>query len=196
MKFLFDMTNIRILGTSKILEELLFDEDTLPAHLKHIWSFRVEGIDDPLFLGSRHHWHEMNLRKLYTWMKIEPPLTPTKMNDAAIMDMRQRIRAAMAAGLRLEPSTLPILEASAAVINAPPPTPRAPRMPNAQRGSVGPIIHRVATEMWEAAGSPKDTQVILQLRQTIMKTLNDEHKIKTTTSSNELGRWQKQLLAG
>jgi hypothetical protein len=50
--------------------------------------------------------------------------------------------------------------------------------------------------MWEAAGSPKDTQVILQLRQTIMKTLNDEHKIKTTTSSNELGRWQKQLLAG
>jgi hypothetical protein len=50
--------------------------------------------------------------------------------------------------------------------------------------------------MWEAAGSPRDTTTILTLRQSIMKVLNDEHSIKISTSSNELGRWQKQLLTG
>jgi hypothetical protein len=49
--------------------------------------------------------------------------------------------------------------------------------------------------MWEAAGKPLDIPTILVLRQTIMKVLNDEHKIKVSTSSNELGRWQKELVA-
>jgi len=48
--------------------------------------------------------------------------------------------------------------------------------------------------MWEAAGKPFDIPTILSLRQTIMKVLNDEHKIKISTSSNELGRWQKSLV--
>ena len=47
--------------------------------------------------------------------------------------------------------------------------------------------------MWETEGKPMDTTVILALRQKIMKVLLEEHKIKTSTSSNELGRWQKQL---
>jgi hypothetical protein len=193
MKFLFDMTHIRILHTSLKTEDLLFDEDTLPDHLKDVWSFRVEGIDDPWFLGAPIGWSEMNLRRLYTWLKVQPPLTPTKMDGAAILDLRIRIRAAIAASLKLEPSTLPPLEPVQATVNAPP-TPRAPKLPNARRGSVGPTIHRVATEMWVAAGSPSDTTTILTLRQTIMKVLNDEHKIKSSTSSNELGRWQKQIL--
>lgn len=193
MKFLFDMESIRILHTSPNTEDLLFDEDNFPQHLAHIRSFRVEGIDDPLFLGSSKAWPELTLRRLYTWMKLAPPLTPTKMNDAAIMDLRMRIRAAMAATLRLEPSSLPMLVAPAIVVSTPS-APRPSRMPIAHRGSVGPVIHRVATEMWEAAGSPREIPTILALRQTIMKILSDEHKIKNSTSSNELGRWQKHIL--
>jgi hypothetical protein len=116
------------------------------------------------------------------------------MDEIQIVTLRIRIRAAIATGLRFEPTKLPILEAYIGPVSVPAPPPPPPRLPNAQRGSVGPLIHRVATEMWEAAGSPKDIPAILTLRQTIMKTLNDEHKIKISTSSNELGRWQKQLL--
>jgi hypothetical protein len=49
--------------------------------------------------------------------------------------------------------------------------------------------------MWEAEGKPMDPGVILQLRRRIMTALLDDHKIKTSTSSNELGRWQKQLVS-
>jgi len=195
MKFLFDMTHITILHTAATAQELLFDEETLPPHLKHVWSFRIEGIDDPLFLGSRKAWHEMNLRRLYHWLKMDPPLGPTKMDDNAILSLRIRIRNFLAASLRLEPNKLPQLIPVLATVSTPPP-PKPIQLPNARRGSVGPTIHRVATEMWEAAGSPRDTTTILTLRQSIMKVLNDEHSIKISTSSNELGRWQKQLLTG
>jgi hypothetical protein len=194
MWVLFDMGNMRILHTSPDPSKLRFEEDEWPKHLSNVWSTRVESIEDPLFLGVLKCWSEINLRRLYTWMKIAPPLTPTKMNDAAFIDIRMKIRATIAFQLRLEPSKLPILEAYAGPVSAPPKPPRIPVLPPAQRGSVGPLIHRVATEMWEAAGSPRDVPVILALRQIIMKTLNDEHKIKISTSSNELGRWQKQLL--
>jgi len=194
MKFLFDMTHITILHTAETAQELLFDDDSWPAHMAHVRSVRIEGIDDSLFLGSRKDWHEMNLRRLYHWLKMDPPLSPTKMDDNAILSLRIRIRNFIAASLHLEPNTLPPLEPVLATVSAPP-APKPIRLPNASRGSVGPLIHRVATEMWEAAGSPKDIPAILTLRQTIMKTLNDEHKIKTSTSSNELGRWQKQILS-
>jgi len=193
MKLVFDMTNIKILHTAPTAQELLIDIENPPEHLRHVYSFRIEGMDDPLFLGSRRAWPELNLRRLYTWLKIQPPLTPSKMNDAAMLDLRQRIRAAIAASLRFEPSGLPILTSVVATVSTTPVS-KSPRKANARRGTVGPIIHRVATEMWEAAGSPRDVSVILQLRQTIMKVLNDEHNIKINTSSNELGRWQKQLL--
>jgi len=116
------------------------------------------------------------------------------MDEKAILTLRLQIRAAIAKQLRFEPSRLPTLEAPNIVISAPLPPPRPQRLPNARRGSVGPLIHRVATEMWEAAGKPFDIPTILSLRQTIMKVLNDEHKIKISTSSNELGRWQKELI--
>jgi len=195
MWLLFDIGNSRILGAATTPDQLRFEEDELPTHLQAVRISRVESIEDPLFLSSQKWWPELNLRRLYVFLKLSPPLTPTKFNDAAFMDLRLRIRAGIAAGLGLEPSTLPPLEVYNPVINvvvSTPPLP--PRMPNARRGSVGPQIHSIATEMWEAAGKPKDIPTLLQLRQTIMKVLNDEHKIRTSTSSNELGRWQKQLL--
>jgi len=193
MKFLFDMTHIRILHTAATFEELLFDENNFPPHLANIRSFKIEGIDDPLFLGSQRDWTEINLRRLYVWMKLEPPLGPTKMDATAILSLRTQLRAAMAKGLRLEPSKLPQLTTVLSTVSVPPP-PLPPRPRTASRGSVGPIIHNVATKMWEEAGQPQDVSTILQLRQKIMKVLNDEHSIKMTTSSNELGRWQKGLV--
>lgn len=192
MWILFNMGNPSILHTAPEPHTLHFEE--WPRHLAHVRSIRVEAIDDPLLLGVRSVWPELKLRQLYTWLKLDPPLPPSKMDEIQIVTLRIRIRAAIATGLRFEPTKLPILEAYIGPVSVPAPPPPPPRLPNAQRGSVGPLIHRVATEMWEAAGSPKDIPAILTLRQTIMKTLNDEHKIKISTSSNELGRWQKQLL--
>ena len=155
-------------------------------------SSRVEAIDDPLFLGVRSIWPELKLRYLYTWLKLDPALPPSKMDEVQLVTLRIRIRAAIATQWTWT-QELPILEAYLGPVSAPPASPPAPRLPPAQRGSVGPLIHRVATEMWETEGKPMDTTVILALRQKIMKVLLEEHKIKTSTSSNELGRWQKQL---
>jgi hypothetical protein len=194
MWLLFDMTNPRILHTAKDPVELRFEEDELPPHLAVIMDSRIEALDDPLFLCSSKYWTELKLRRLYLWLKINPPLTPTKMDNETIFAIRLQIRSVIAQQLRIELSGLPALVAPVVVISAPSPTPRAPRLPNARKGTVGPLIHRIATEMWEAEGSPRDTTVILALRQKIMKVLHDEHKIKMSTSSNELGRWQKQLV--
>jgi len=194
MWLLFDLVNPRILHVAPVSDQLRFEEGELPTHLQLVRSSRVEAIDDPIFLGALSHWPEIKLRRLYHWLKLDPPLSPAKMDEKAILTLRLQIRAAIAKQLRFEPSRLPTLEAPNIVISAPLPPPRPQRLPNARRGSVGPLIHRVATEMWEAAGKPFDIPTILSLRQTIMKVLNDEHKIKISTSSNELGRWQKSLV--
>jgi hypothetical protein len=194
MWLLFDLVNPRILHVAPVPDQLRFEEGELPTHLQLVRSSRVEAIDDPIFLGALSHWSEIKLRRLYHWLKLDPPLSPAKMDEKAILTLRLQIRAAIAKQLRFEPSRLPTLEAPNIVISAPLPPPRPQRLPNARRGSVGPLIHRVATEMWEAAGKPFDIPTILSLRQTIMKVLNDEHKIKVSTSSNELGRWQKSLV--
>jgi hypothetical protein len=191
---LFDMVPPRILHTAPNPDDLHFEEGELPPHLRNVWVFRTECLQDSLFLASRKGWHELNLRHLYTWLKLTPPLMPTRMNDAGILDLRNRIRLGIATQLGLEPNTFEPLQ-SVTVAVEPPKVPVV-RMPPARRGSVGPIIHNIATEMWEAAGSPRDLQQILILRKTIMKTLLEKHQIRTVTSSNELGRWQKNILNG
>jgi len=192
---LFDMVNPRILHVAPTPDQLRFEEGELPTHLQLVRISRVESIEDPIFLGAPSQWTELKLRRLYTWLKLDPPLSPAKWTEETFLTIRLQVRAALAKQLRFEPSQLPTLEAPNIVISTPLPPPRPQRLPNARRGSVGPLIHRVATEMWEAAGRPLDIPTILMLRQTIMKTLNDEHKIKVSTSSNELGRWQKELVA-
>ena len=69
---------------------------------------------------------------------------------------------------------------------------RAPSTPRA--GGTRDVIFRVATEMWQAAGSPTQIPKILELRKTIMATLESAHDIKKTTSSTALGDWQKNIL--
>jgi len=68
------------------------------------------------------------------------------------------------------------------------------KMPSAPRSGNRITIFEVADRMWNEAGSPKDTSVVLQLRKTIMAELEANHDIKKTTSSTALGEWQKLRL--
>lgn len=68
------------------------------------------------------------------------------------------------------------------------------KMPSAPRGGNRVTIFEVADRMWNDAGSPKDTSVVLPLRKTIMAELEANHGIKKTTSSTALGEWQKLRL--
>lgn len=52
-------------------------------------------------------------------------------------------------------------------------------------------IWEVADKMWEEAGKPKDKKDVLALRKNIMDTLESAYNVKRTSSSNELGNWQK-----
>ena len=66
--------------------------------------------------------------------------------------------------------------------------------PSAPRSGNRATIFEVADRMWNDAGSPKDTSVVLPLRKTIMAELEANNGIKKTTSSTALGEWQKLRL--
>lgn len=74
---------------------------------------------------------------------------------------------------------------------APPPPPKPARQPS---GSVRPVIWQHADAGWEAAGKPTDKAAVLALRKQWMAELLEQKEIKPTTSSNELGAWQKSRL--
>jgi hypothetical protein len=77
------------------------------------------------------------------------------------------------------------------------PAPRAPRPANSApppRGSTRETIWNCADKMWEDAGKPTSTSAVLALRKQIMNKLEEEG-VKRTSSSNELGNWQKARLA-
>lgn len=70
--------------------------------------------------------------------------------------------------------------------------PRAPRQPSTTpKGGVRQVIWDTADAMWQAAGQPTDKPAVLALRKSIMDVLETEHGVKRTSSSNELGNWQK-----
>ncbi len=83
--------------------------------------------------------------------------------------------------------------APVAPVNVPATTaPRATRTASAPRaGGVREVIWKVADQLWEAAGKPIDKSQILVLRKEMMRVLEEEHQVKRTSSSNELGNWQK-----
>jgi hypothetical protein len=59
-----------------------------------------------------------------------------------------------------------------------------------REGSVRDTIWKVADEVWEADGKPTDAPTVLQLRKRMMDLL-ERQGVKRTSSSNELGKWQK-----
>ena len=78
------------------------------------------------------------------------------------------------------------------------PAPRAPALPaqppavpKARMSSVRPKIWATADKLWQEAGKPTDAKVVLELRKKMMAVLEQEHHVKKTSSSNELGNWMK-----
>lgn len=55
-------------------------------------------------------------------------------------------------------------------------------------------IWAVADRMWEEAGKPTEKRTVLALRKDIMSAL-EQDGVKRTSSSNELGNWQKARIA-
>lgn len=55
-------------------------------------------------------------------------------------------------------------------------------------------IWAVADRMWEEAGKPTEKSTVLALRKDIMSSL-EQDGVKRTSSSNELGNWQKARIA-
>lgn len=71
----------------------------------------------------------------------------------------------------------------------------APLLPRAPRqGGVREKIWEVADRMWDEAGKPTEKSTVLALRKNIMNAL-EQDGVKRTSSSNELGNWQKARIA-
>jgi hypothetical protein len=75
------------------------------------------------------------------------------------------------------------------------PAPRPRAAPSSlPRGGTRETIWAEADKQWEAAGKPTEQSVILKLRKEIMNVL-EAQGVKRTSSSNELGNWQKFRLS-
>jgi hypothetical protein len=111
--------------------------------------------------------------------KLEPVSLPRNENEAVIA-LRPRTGPP---ALARTPTATP---APAPNVNRPVAAPRGPR-----QGGVKELIWAVADKMWAAAGSSKDAKIVLNLRKEMMTTLEKEHSVKKTSSSNELGNWMK-----
>lgn len=59
------------------------------------------------------------------------------------------------------------------------------------QGGVRAVIWEVADSMWEKEGKPTGKAEVLSLRKRVMDVLESDHAVKRTSSSNELGQWQK-----
>lgn len=119
---------------------------------------------------------------------------PQKMNDLFVLDPVQMPRSEneslIAARPRVRPQGPRAPAANTTAAPAPAPRPaRAQRGP--RQGGVRELVWAVADKMWEAAGKPKETSTVLALRKTMMNVLESDHNVKRTSSSNELGQWQK-----
>lgn len=72
------------------------------------------------------------------------------------------------------------------------PVARAVRAPSAApTGGVRQLIWSTADKMWEEDGKPSVKPAVLSVRKRVMDFLEKTHQIKRTSSSNELGNWQK-----
>lgn len=76
------------------------------------------------------------------------------------------------------------------------PTKAPQQPPAAPRKGVKGLIWEVADQLWERDGKPVERAQVLALRKRVMDVLETDHSVKRNTSSNELGNWQKNRVAG
>lgn len=63
-----------------------------------------------------------------------------------------------------------------------------------RNGSTKETIWSVADKVWESQGKPTDVKLVLSIRKEVMTLLENDYGVKKTSSSNELGKWQKERL--
>lgn len=72
---------------------------------------------------------------------------------------------------------------------------RSPVATNSPRnGSTKETIWLQADKVWEERGKPTDVKTVLAIRKEVMALLENDFGVKKTSSSNELGKWQKERL--
>lgn len=113
--------------------------------------------------------------------QLEPPaLVTLTREEAATAAVRKRVPPA--------PVHEPVVTAATPVTT---PAPRVRVVTGGLRvGKTRTTIWEVADKMWGDAGSPNDKPTVLALRKKIMEAL-EQMGIKRSTSSNELGAWQR-----
>lgn len=96
----------------------------------------------------------------------------------------------LAASASVRPLQRPASAAPTAAPAAPQTRPqRAPAAP--RQGGVRAVIWEVADSLWEREGKPTGKAEVLALRKRMMDLLESDHGVKRTSSSSELGQWQK-----
>lgn len=94
-----------------------------------------------------------------------------------------------------KPAHMPSAPVHAPVANPFANAPAAGQTASAPRaGGTRDIVYKVADEMWQQAGTPRDMKAVLDLRKKIMDVLEAQHSVKRTTASTTLGDWQKSRL--
>ena len=68
---------------------------------------------------------------------------------------------------------------------------RAPAAAAPPSKGVRAIVWEVADQLWGKEGKPTSKSEVLALRKRMMEVLESDHNVKRTSSSNELGHWQK-----
>ncbi len=155
------------------IEAKLVAPDELSAQIDAVIDDLEKGIPWKYSLGARKPAKQDQLFPLHC-----KPLDPTATMLAAQRAPQQRSQRAAP-----KPRAAPTV--------APQPAP----VRKARAHSVRPTIWNVADAMWQAAGSPTDKAVVLELRKKMMVELEEKHGVKRTSSSNELGNWMKERLA-
>jgi hypothetical protein len=137
---------------------------------------QVEAVDERIHAGERFSYARgarvpAQPQELF-------PLKARPLTDAQLMGAEKRAPAGLAREAELP---------------KPPPPPAAP-MRKVRAVGVRPVIWDHADKGWAAAGKPTDRTVVLALRKTWMKELDEQKNIRSATSSNELGAWMKARL--
>lgn len=83
-------------------------------------------------------------------------------------------------------------EARPAAPAKPPASPQP--APIAPAGGMRATVWDVADQLWEREGRPTGKSEVLALRKRMMEVLETDHGVKRTSSSNELGKWQKNRI--
>jgi len=136
---------------------------------------QVAAVEDDLHAGRAHRYAR----------GAKVPAAPQELFPLVAKPLSE---AALAGAERRAPQGLTRAEAA--------PAPPPPPAPTAKVRAVGvrPVIWEAADAAWEAAGRPTDKAAVLAMRRTVMAELAEHKGIKATTSSNELGAWQKARL--